>query len=157
MFWDTCGQEKFCALTPSLFKGVSLICIVYAINDKKTFNNISKWVNIAKTACSEPDIIVFLIGNKRDLENERAVTEEEANEIKTKYNFNYFIEVSAKSGFNITQLVEKMGTAVYDKYSTKEKILNETVKIKREDLTRNSELENKENGKNNKNKKRNCC
>ena len=150
-FWDTCGQEKFCSLTPSLFKGTSIVCIVYAINDRKSYENIKKWVSIIKNDSSNPDVIIFLIGNKCDLKGERAVTIEEGEQMKINYGFSYFTEVSAKSGFNIINLVEKMGTDIYEEYLMKDIVSSGSVKLKKEDLRRNSEYQKK------KKDKEKCC
>ena len=46
--WDTCGNEDFVAMTPNLFKNTFLAIIVYAIDDKNSFNDIEKWYNYFK-------------------------------------------------------------------------------------------------------------
>ena len=142
MFWDTCGQEKFCSLTPNLFKGTSIVCIVYAINDRKSFENVVKWINIVMNQCNDPSVIKFLLGNKCDLKDERQVSREEGEEIKLKYNFNYFNEVSSKNGNNITDFVDKMGIALYEKYLINDKASNESVKSKKEELRKDSSKRN---------------
>lgn len=43
--WDTAGQERFRTLNETYFKGASGIIIVYAINDRKSFEDVSSWVN----------------------------------------------------------------------------------------------------------------
>ena len=96
--WDTCGQEAYRSLIASFYKNASLAFIVYAINDKKSFQNIENWLNEVKY--SNPDIKIFLVGTKVDLDNERQVNIEEAKEIVNEHKFNFFIETSAKTGFN---------------------------------------------------------
>ena len=140
--WDTGGQEKFCSLTPNLFKGTSIVCIVYAINDRKSFENVVKWINIVMNQCNDPSVIKFLLGNKCELEDERQVSREEGEEMKSKYNFNYFNEVSSKNGNNITDFVDKMGIALYEKYLINDKASNESVKSKKEELRKDSSKRN---------------
>ena len=71
--WDCCGNDKFAQNTPNLLKNVSIALLVYAINDKdKSFNDLNIWHNILKEHSCES--IIFLIGNKSDLEEEREVT-----------------------------------------------------------------------------------
>jgi len=60
--WDSCGNDKFALNTPNLFKNVSIAIIVYSL-----------------------DSIIFLIGNKNDLEKERIVKIEDAEEFRNKY------------------------------------------------------------------------
>ena len=65
--WDTCGQEIYRSLITSYYKNASLAVIVYAINDKNSFEDIEMWIKEVRTY-SNPDIKLFLIGNKKDLE-----------------------------------------------------------------------------------------
>ena len=55
------------------------------------------WLKELKTNAN-PDIKIFLIGNKLDLENEREVEITEAEKIKSDYDFSLFKETSAKNG-----------------------------------------------------------
>ena len=61
------------------------------------------WLKELKTH-SNPDIKVFLIGNKIDLADQRKVTEEEAIKFKEDYYLNLYMETSAKTGFNAKEL-----------------------------------------------------
>ena len=49
--------------------------------------------------------IIYLVGNKLDLINNREIIENEARDLGTKYNAKY-LEVSAKNGLNIDNLFE---------------------------------------------------
>ena len=61
------------------------------------------WVKKLK-ANSGPDIKIFLIGNKVDLEDQREVSTEEAEKLKNDYRFDLFMETSAKTGFNAKEI-----------------------------------------------------
>ena len=75
--WDCCGNDKYAQNSPNLFKNASIALLIYAINNKKkSFNNLNNWYNILKDQSYEN--MIFLIGNKSDLEKEREVTIEEA-------------------------------------------------------------------------------
>ena len=98
--WDTAGLEKFRSITQAYYKNSKLIVLVYAVNDKNSFDNISKWVEEVKT--QNKDVKFLLVGNKCDLEKEkRAVTEEEAKQYANENNMVFF-EVSAKTGVGIS-------------------------------------------------------
>ena len=73
--WDTCGQEVYRSLINSFYHNSSLALLVYAINEENTFNNMESWVNEIRTQ-GNPDINIFIIGNKVDLENQRVVSKE---------------------------------------------------------------------------------
>ena len=67
--WDTCGQEAYRSLIKTFFNNSSLAIIVYAIDNRKSFNSIEEWIRQCKTLCS-PDTKFFLIGNKNDVDEE---------------------------------------------------------------------------------------
>ena len=81
--WDSCGNDKFALNTPNLFKNVSIAIMVYAINDIKSYEELKIWYNMVKEYSL--DSIIFLIGNKNDLEKERIVKIEDAEEFRNKY------------------------------------------------------------------------
>ena len=64
--WDTCGQEFYKSLVSSFYRNTSLAIIVYAIDDQKSFDDLDLWIKDLKMN-SSPDIKIFLIGNKSDL------------------------------------------------------------------------------------------
>ena len=98
--WDTAGNENFSSIAKAYYMSSSLIVLVYAINNRNSFENIQKWVNdVINNTNENPKFL--LIGNKCDLEkDQRQVTTEEAQEY-AEDNDMKFIEVSAKEGTNI--------------------------------------------------------
>ena len=100
--WDTAGQERFRTITTSYYKGAHAIIIVFDITDKDSFEHIKNWMaDIDKFA--KQGVLRILVGNKCDLESQRAVSKDEANEISIKYGIKY-IETSAKETINIDSL-----------------------------------------------------
>ena len=97
--WDTCGQEAYKSLITSFYRNTSLAMMVYSIDDLNSFNNIKSWHRDLKLQ-SSPNVKTFLIGNKCDLEERREVKTELAEELKKEEGFDFFIETSAKTGFN---------------------------------------------------------
>ncbi len=57
--WDTCGQEEFSMCNQSLFKNATVAIMVYSINNKKSYDNIKKWVNHVKNLSKENTIFFF--------------------------------------------------------------------------------------------------
>ncbi|CAH8666610.1 unnamed protein product [Heterobilharzia americana] len=97
--WDTAGQERFRAVTRSYYRGAAGALLVYDITRKPTFNRIQTWLTDARRLTS-PNTVIFLIGNKADLEEQRDVTYEEAKQLAEE-NGLMFLECSAKSGANV--------------------------------------------------------
>ena len=87
--------------------------IVYSIPNRNTFENLEKWINVLKKN-SQPETLVFIVGNKKDLENERDVREEEGKKFVEDNNLNFFIETSAKSGEFVDKLFEQGFAQLYE-------------------------------------------
>lgn len=91
--WDTAGQERFRAVTRSYYRGAAGALMVYDITRRSTYNHLSSWLTDTRNL-TNPNTIIFLIGNKSDLEATREVTYEEADEF-AKENGLMFLEASA--------------------------------------------------------------
>ncbi len=99
--WDSAGQEKFRSLIPNYIRGASLVFIVYDISNKKSFENLSNWINFVNNIENSNIVIV---GNKNDLEDKREVTLEEGQKFCEEKNIEFF-EVSAKNGTNLNEML----------------------------------------------------
>ena len=100
---------------------------------------------------SNPDIKIFLIGNKADLEEERVVQKETAENFKNDYDLYLFRETSAKTGFNAKEIFAEAAMILFNDY-TKYK------NIKSQKIGAMLKTENKDkNNNNDKKKKKQCC
>ena len=99
--WDTAGTEQFQAITRTYYKGAIGALLVYDISRHETFEHITKWLNEIKANGSK-DICCILIGNKKDLEEQRQVKYEEGKEFTDKNNL-LFLETSAKTAENVQE------------------------------------------------------
>ena len=111
--WDTCGQEAYKSLISSFYKNAILAILVYSIDNYESFENIKLWLNELKIH-SNPDVKIFLIGNKIDLEDKRVITKEMAEEFKNNNKINFFIETSAKTGFNAKNVFIEAAKQLYE-------------------------------------------
>ena len=102
LLYDTAGQEKFKSLIPMYIRDAHIILVVYDITNKDSFTHTEHWVNETKDLKRE-DAIFVLVGNKTDLEENRAVQVKEAEDFATEKGF-LFQEVSAKTGENLEEL-----------------------------------------------------
>lgn len=109
--WDTAGQERFRAVTRSYYRGASGALLVYDITRKPTFNRIQTWLTDARRLTS-PNTVIFLIGNKADLEEQRDVTYEEAKQLADE-NGLLFLECSAKSGANVENVFTETARKIF--------------------------------------------
>ena len=87
------------------------------------------WVQKLK-ANSKPDIKIFLIGNKADLEDKREVSTEEAEKLKDDYKFDLFMEASAKTGFNAKEIFVKAAKIILKEFNEYKKYnIDKQIKI----------------------------
>ena len=166
--WDTCGQEIYRSLISNFYRNSSLAIMVYSVTNKASFENIDLWYKELKNNAN-PNINVFLIGNKIDLEEQRQVTKEDGENYLQQFGFNKFVESSAKSGFNAQNIFIEAAKLLYDEYkkyhdNKTEKDLNSSNKFKRtnSETTLDSGdtstfLQNSKNKKKEKKEKKNCC
>ena len=111
--WDTCGQEVYRSLISSFYRNSSLAILVYSIDNENSFQNLEVWLNEIKKN-GNPDIKVFLIGNKNDLEEKREVSEEKAKRFNKEYGLNMFLETSAKTGINAQKVFVEAANLLYE-------------------------------------------
>jgi small GTP-binding protein len=94
--WDTAGTERFRTITPVYYRNVDGVLLVYDITDKESFDTINYWVEELNGKADIASIELMLVGNKNDLEDNRRVSREEAQDVATKIGIPY-CEASAKS------------------------------------------------------------
>ena len=113
--WDTCGQESYRSLINSFYRNSSLAILVYSIENAHSFENLEIWLNDIKSQ-SAPDIKIILIGNKADLEEKREVSKEMGEKFCKEHHLSFFMETSAKTGFNAQNLFIEAGKILYEDY-----------------------------------------
>ena len=86
--------------------------MVYSIDNEDSFSNIEKWLNDIKTQ-SNPDVRIFLIGNKADLEDKRKVARAQGVKFCKDHNVSYFTETSAKTGLNVQNVFMEAAKQLY--------------------------------------------
>ena len=67
-------------------------------------------------ANSSPDLKIFLIGNRADLEESRQVSKEQALQFKEDWELDLFMEVSSKTGYNIQEMFIEASKLLYFDY-----------------------------------------
>ena len=110
---------------------------------QKSYDDIDLWLKDLKAnAC--PDIKIFLIGNKADLEDKRVIMKETAENFKNDYDLDLFLETSAKTGMNAQELFIEAAKVLFNDYNTYR-------------AERKKNVGQSLNNNNNKPKKKGCC
>ena len=104
------------------YKNGDIIFFVYSINDFISFEKVKRKISLMSLKSK----YIFLVGNKDDLEDKK-VYENDSEKLVNKYNINFFIEVSAKTGKNIDNL---FFAAIKLLYKNKKNEKSSNVKVK---------------------------
>ena len=113
--WDTCGQEIYKSLISNFYRNSSLAILLYAINNKESFEHVESWLNDLKSQAN-PDVRIFLAGNKCDLEEERQIPKEEGMKYMENMKLDLFMETSAKTGYNAKNVLIEAAKVLYKDY-----------------------------------------
>ena len=119
--WDTAGQEMYRSLIPMYTRNAKIVLIVFDLTVISSIDNIvygdKPWVDSFKSELTPGEYECFLVGTKCDLEEERTVTDEKIEEIRSEitcrlgFNEIPYIQISSKTKENIeslkTQIAEK--------------------------------------------------
>lgn len=116
--WDTAGQERFRSVTRSYYRGAAGALLVYDISSRDTFNALANWLTDARTLASS-DIVIVLVGNKKDLEADREVTFLEASRFAQENDL-MFLETSARTGENVEETFLKCAKTILSKIESGE-------------------------------------
>lgn len=116
--WDTAGQERFRSVTRSYYRGAAGALLVYDISSRETYNALANWLTDARTLASA-NIVITLVGNKKDLEAEREVTFLEASRFAQE-NQLMFLETSAVTGENVEEVFMKCSRTILAKIESGE-------------------------------------
>ena len=139
--WDTCGQEKFRAMTRQYFKDSHGVILVYDVSNDNSFKGLNSWLNEIKNN-TKNDVSIVLVANKIDL-NDRKISQKEGNDYASKNGLIY-VETSSKEGINIDTPFENVANDIIKKI--KENPIyeyNETVEQKLRKLGERNEIERK--------------
>lgn len=112
------GQENYHSITRSYFRGVTGALILYDVTKRDTFLNIATWIDQIHTDASQT-LDIILVGNKDDLNSNKEVPTEEAQEFANLRNM-LFIEASAKTGYNVESSFLQLSERILSRIASNE-------------------------------------
>ncbi|KAF8109610.1 hypothetical protein N665_0094s0076 [Sinapis alba] len=115
--WDTAGQERYRAVTSAYYRGAVGAMLVYDITKRETFDHIPRWLEELR-AHADKNIVIILIGNKSDLEDQRAIPTEDAKEFAEKEGL-FFLETSALNATNVENSFNTLMTEIFNTVNKK--------------------------------------
>ena len=119
--FDTAGQERYKSLSNTTIQIADGFFMVFAVDNKDSFNRVIDWIDFIDEHVNLEEKVLYLIGNKIDVEtDERMVTKEEAEKFAKSKNFKYF-ETSALKNKGIDEAFEEIFKDIYEMYKYSEK------------------------------------
>ncbi len=110
IIWDIGGGAKWKDRINLYMKGADGVLIIYDITRRKSFNNLEYWINqVTKYSGRVPYLIV---GNKKDLDDLRKVTLEEAMNYLRSKDDAPIIETSAKTGETVDVMFHRIAEKI---------------------------------------------
>ncbi|CAL1400152.1 unnamed protein product [Linum trigynum] len=122
--WDTAGQERYRAVTSAYYRGAVGAMLVYDITKRQTFDHIPRWLEELR-GHADKNIVIILIGNKCDLEDQRAVSTEDAKEFAEKEGL-FFLETSALNATNVESAFVTVLTEIFNIVNKKSLVADES-------------------------------
>ena len=159
--WDTAGQEVYRALNKMFIKDSKIIILVFAINNRKSFEEINFWINCVKDNLEENKYIMALVANKSDLLEEQEVPDEEIMKKGEELNIKVKITSAAEDSVGFKMFLEELLKDLVKSGIPLDR--RQTFSLEEEIDEGNDEDKNKNENENNKNtgdkgkKKKKCC
>ncbi len=158
--WDTAGQEVYRSLNKSFIKDSKIVILVFAINNRKSFEEIDYWINSVKESLEENKYIMALVANKSDLFDEQEIPDEEIMKKGKELNIKTKITSAAEDSVGFKMFLEELLKDLVKSGIPLEK--KKTFNLEWENVEKteyeknNNELDNNRNVSNARNKKK-CC
>ena len=112
--WDTSGQERFRAMTNLYYRDAQVALLTYDITNESSFSGIEFWIEELKYKVENDNMILFLVGNKSDVNNEeRKISKNQGKKFADDNNM-IFYETSAKTGDGVKDLFNDVARKAYE-------------------------------------------
>ena len=122
ILWDTAGQEKFRSLNKLFIKDSKIVIVVFALNNKLTFEQVDFWVNYTKEILGNFGYILALVGNKADLFEEQEIADKVIDEKVKELGIKYKLTSAAVKDSGFPDFLKELLNDYIRKYLSKELI-----------------------------------
>ena len=109
--WDTAGQERFKSLAMTYYRKAYGILLLFDVTKRSSFNACKNYLEEVRIN-SDKKCVIYLVGNKIDLADERQITKEEAEDFAKKENIKY-IETSAIKNMKVNEAFTSLLNSIY--------------------------------------------
>jgi small GTP-binding protein len=112
-FWDTAGQEQYLSLASMHYRNANIAMLVFDLTRRETPGALEQWAAEVKEG-ARATVMLLLVGNRCDLQGQRAVSLGEAAAFQERVGAAHYFETSAKTGEGVDVLFQFITTVKSD-------------------------------------------
>lgn len=114
VLWDIAGQTKFETMRQQFYLGSDGLFLIFDLSKTNSLESVSNWYqDIQKQLEGRPELVGYIIGNKKDLAKYIKITSEKGSKLAKALNLGY-IETSALTGENVEYAFYTIAEALYN-------------------------------------------
>ena len=117
--WDTAGQESYKSVTRIFYRGAHCVFLTYDVTRRETFDSLEEWHREVRQHAAD-DVLVYLVGNKAEMEDAREVPFDAAKELAKTLSVSKCFETSAKTGQAVEDVFSCAGKDIFSKVKNNE-------------------------------------
>ena len=117
--WDTAGQERFKSLAMTYYRKAYGILLLFDITKRSSFISCKNYLEEIRVN-SDKNCVIYLVGNKIDLKNQREITYDEAN-LFAKIEKIKYVETSAIKNMKVEEVFSSLLKNIYEIKKTENK------------------------------------
>ncbi|XP_025903709.1 ras-related protein Rab-34 [Nothoprocta perdicaria] len=113
--WDTAGQERFKCIASTYYRGAQAIVIVFDLNDVASLEHTRQWLADALKENDPSNVILFLVGSKKDLSTpaQYSLMEKDALKVAQEMQAEYWA-VSSLTGENVRDFFFRVAALAFE-------------------------------------------
>ncbi|NXS08514.1 RAB34 protein, partial [Neodrepanis coruscans] len=113
--WDTAGQERFKCIASTYYRGAQAIVIVFDVNDVASLEHTRQWLADALKENDPSNVILFLVGSKKDLSTpaQYSLIEKDALKVAQEMQAEYWA-VSSLTGENVRDFFFRVAALTFE-------------------------------------------
>ncbi|NXF52718.1 RAB34 protein, partial [Oceanites oceanicus] len=113
--WDTAGQERFKCIASTYYRGAQAIVIVFDVNDVASLDHTRQWLADALKENDPSNVILFLVGSKKDLSTpaQYSLMEKDALKVAQEMQAEYWA-VSSLTGENVRDFFFRVAALTFE-------------------------------------------
>jgi small GTP-binding protein len=114
VLWDIAGQTKFETMRQQFYLGSDGLFLIFDLSKTNSLESVSNWyTDIQKQLEGRPELVGYIIGNKKDLAKYIKITSEKGSKLAESLNLGY-IETSALTGENVEYAFYTIAESLYN-------------------------------------------